>query len=131
VAEHGRGARLRLQRVRDFVSLKAGATDIDPTLGRVRGLVHGATRQLGPAKTAIADRMPPQVRRTFYAGGLPVPSGKDQAYRDSYGAMLRMVKAMYDAGRPGRRQVPMPRPSGSRCSRELNCTRRRGFRPPA
>jgi imidazolonepropionase-like amidohydrolase len=44
--------------------------------------------------------MPPQVRRGFYGGGLPVPPGMDQRYRDSYAAMLHMVKAMYDAGVP-------------------------------
>ena len=101
VAEHGAELDFASQRVRDFVSLlKARGTDIDPTLVAFEDWFTARPGQLGPSETAIADRMPPQVRRTFYAGGLPVPSGKDQRYRDSYGAMLRMVKAMYDAGVP-------------------------------
>jgi len=101
VAEHGADLDFASQRVRDFVSLlKARGTDIDPTLVAFEDWFTARLGQLGPSETAIADRMPPQVRRTFYAGGLPVPSGKDQRYRDSYGAMLRMVKAMYDAGVP-------------------------------
>ncbi len=101
LAEHGAELDFASQRVRDFVSLlKARGTDIDPTLVAFEDWFTARPGQLGPSETAIADRMPPQVRRTFYAGGLPVPSGKDQRYRDSYGAMLRMVKAMYDAGVP-------------------------------
>ncbi len=101
VAEHGADLDFASQRVRDFVSLlEARGTDIDPTLVAFEDWFTARPGQLGPSETAIADRMPPQVRRTFYAGGLPVPSGKDQRYRDSYGAMLRMVKAMYDAGVP-------------------------------
>ena len=101
VAEHGAELDFASQRVRDFVSLlKTRGTDIDPTLVAFEDWFTARPGQLGPSETAIADRMPPQVRRTFYAGGLPVPPGKDQRYRDSYGAMLRMVKAMYDAGVP-------------------------------
>ena len=101
VAEHGAELDFASRRVRDFVSLlKARGTDIDPTLVAFEDWFTARPGQLGPSETAIADRMPPQVRRSFYAGGLPVPPGKDQRYRDSYGAMLRMVKAMYDAGVP-------------------------------
>ena len=101
VAEHGAELDFASQRVRDFVALlKARGTDIDPTLVAFEDWFTARPGQLGPSETAIADRMPPQVRRSFYAGGLPVPPGKDQRYRDSYGAMLRMVKAMYDAGVP-------------------------------
>jgi len=101
VAEHGAELDFASQRVRDFVSLlKTRGTDIDPTLVAFEDWFTARPGQLGPSETAIADRMPPQVRRTFYAGGLPLPPGKDQRYRDSYGAMLRMVKAMYDAGVP-------------------------------
>jgi hypothetical protein len=46
----------------------------------------------------IADRLPPQVRRGFLGGGLPVPEGKDQLYRDSQLATLKMTKLLYDSG---------------------------------
>jgi imidazolonepropionase-like amidohydrolase len=56
--------------------------------------------ELDPNQAPIADRMPPQVRRGFYGGGLPVPAGMDQRYRDAFGEMMGIVKAMYDAGVP-------------------------------
>jgi imidazolonepropionase-like amidohydrolase len=42
--------------------------------------------------------MPAQVRRGFFYGGLEVPQGMDQRYRDSFQQMLKMTKVMYDAG---------------------------------
>jgi imidazolonepropionase-like amidohydrolase len=44
--------------------------------------------------------MPAQVQRNAYTGGLPVTPATDQLYKDSYSAMLRMTKKMYDAGIP-------------------------------
>jgi imidazolonepropionase-like amidohydrolase len=55
---------------------------------------------MSPSVAAIADRLPPQVRRGFLTGGLPVPEGKDQTYRDSFANMQRMVKLLYDSGVP-------------------------------
>ena len=101
VAQHGAELDLGSQRVRDFIALfKARGADIDPTLVAFEDMFTARPGRLGPSETAIADRLPPQVRRGFYAGGLPVEPGMDQRYRDSYGALLRMVKAMYDAGVP-------------------------------
>ena len=56
--------------------------------------------KISPSYAAIADRLPPQVRRGFLAGGLPVPDGKDARYRESQRATLRMTKLLYDAGIP-------------------------------
>jgi imidazolonepropionase-like amidohydrolase len=101
VAQHGAELDFNSQRVRDFTALfKARGADIDPTLVAFEDWFTARPGQLGPSEVAIADRMPPQVRRSFYQGGLPVPPEMDQRYRDSYAAMLHMVKAMYDAGVP-------------------------------
>ncbi len=101
VAQHGAELDFSSRRVRDFVALfQARHADIDPTLVAFEDWFTARPGQLGPSEAAIADRMPPQVRRGFYGGGLPVPPGMDQRYRDSYAAMLRMVKVMYDAGVP-------------------------------
>jgi imidazolonepropionase-like amidohydrolase len=101
VAQHGAELDFSSQRVRDFVALfKARHADIDPTLVAFEDWFTARPGQLGPSETAIADRLPPQVRRGFYGGGLPVPAGMDQRYRDSFDAMLHMVRAMYDAGVP-------------------------------
>jgi len=48
----------------------------------------------------VVDRLPPLVRRGFLTGGLPVPDGKDERYRESAKALLRLVKMLYDAGVP-------------------------------
>jgi imidazolonepropionase-like amidohydrolase len=40
------------------------------------------------------------VERTFLLGGLPVPEGKDSAYRDAFTSCLKMTKALYDAKVP-------------------------------
>jgi imidazolonepropionase-like amidohydrolase len=48
----------------------------------------------------VLNRLPAQVQRGAYSGGLPVTAENDQLYKDSYRAMLRMTKRMYDAGIP-------------------------------
>jgi imidazolonepropionase-like amidohydrolase len=46
------------------------------------------------------NRLPAQIQRGAYTGGLPVTKETDQLYKGSYEAMLRMTKRMYDAGIP-------------------------------
>jgi imidazolonepropionase-like amidohydrolase len=48
----------------------------------------------------VLSRLPAQVQRTAYTGGLPATGPTDARYRDSYAAMLRMTKRLYDAGVP-------------------------------
>ncbi|HXH37606.1 MAG TPA: amidohydrolase family protein, partial [Thermoanaerobaculia bacterium] len=69
---------------------------IDPTLAIFEGMFVARKGAMSPGYTAIAERLPPQVRRGFLSGGLPVPEGMDQRYRDSFRNMLAMVKALYD-----------------------------------
>lgn len=89
------------ERVRRFIALlKERGTVIDPTVTAFEGMLTGRKGSLDPSYAAIADRMPPTVRRGFLTGGLPVPDGMDQRYRESFAAFKRMVKALYDAGVP-------------------------------
>ena len=88
-------------RVRRFIAfLKERGTVIDPTIAVFEGMFVARKGSVDPAYIAVADRMPPTVRRGFLTGGLPVPDGMDQRYRDSFAAFKRMVKTMYDAGVP-------------------------------
>ncbi|MBV9669648.1 MAG: amidohydrolase family protein, partial [Acidobacteriales bacterium] len=48
----------------------------------------------------VADKLPAQFRRNLLTGGLAVTEETDQRYKDSFANMLRLVKAMYDAGVP-------------------------------
>jgi imidazolonepropionase-like amidohydrolase len=101
VGAGGKDLDLQSPQVREFVALfKARGTDIDPTLTTFEGMFTARPGELDPNQAPIAERMPPQVQRSFYAGGLPVPAGMDQRYRDAFGEMKGIVKAMYDAGVP-------------------------------
>lgn len=99
VAERGAGLDLNSQRVRSFVQLlKDHNTVVDPTLTAFETLFTDRPGKVSASFAAIADRMPPQVRRGFLAGGLPVPEGKDALYHESQLATLRMTKLLYDSG---------------------------------
>jgi imidazolonepropionase-like amidohydrolase len=101
VAEHGVEIDPSQDRVKAFLALlKEKGTVLDPTLVAFETMFVGKKGTISPADAAIADRMPPQVRRSFLSGSLPVPEGKEQRYRDSYRSMLRMIKAAYDLGIP-------------------------------
>jgi len=101
VAQDGASLDFQSQRVRDFFQLlKDHHADIDPTVGTFEDMFVGRPRTLSTSFAMVADRLPAQVRRGLYGGGLPVPPGMDQRYRDSYAAMIRMVGELYRAGVP-------------------------------
>jgi len=85
--------------VRAFLEkLKANNIAIDPTVNVFENMFTARTGSLDPSYAMIADRLPPQVRRGLYTGGLPVPDGKDIQYRASFQRMLDFIKAAHDAG---------------------------------
>jgi imidazolonepropionase-like amidohydrolase len=51
-----------------------------------------------PGLEGIVPRFPPQVRRAQRSGALEVPPDQQAAYREAFPAMLRLLKAIYDAG---------------------------------
>src|SRR5688572_7665622 len=92
---------LRAERVARFIRLlKERGTVIDPTLVAFEAMFAARPGVVDPSYAAIADRVPPNVRRGFLIGGLPVGDSLDQRYKDSFLAFQRMVKAMHDAGVP-------------------------------
>ncbi|MEP7065662.1 MAG: amidohydrolase family protein [Gemmatimonadota bacterium] len=101
VGAAGKDLDLQSPRVREFVQLfKSHGTSIDPTLTTFEGMFTARPGELDPNQAPIAERVPAPVKRSFYAGGMPVPEGMDQRYRDAFDEMKGMVKAMYDAGVP-------------------------------
>ncbi|HVF42644.1 MAG TPA: amidohydrolase family protein, partial [Pyrinomonadaceae bacterium] len=101
VADRAATINLSDPRVRSFVALlKERKTVVDPTVNIFEGMFTNRPGQVAAGFAPVADRLPPQVRRTLFAGGLPVPEGKDARYRDSAKALLRMIKMLYDAGVP-------------------------------
>ncbi|HEU0014181.1 MAG TPA: amidohydrolase family protein, partial [Longimicrobium sp.] len=85
--------------VREFVALlRERGTVVDPTMSAFEGMFIAREGVVSPTFAAVADRMPANVRRGFLTGGLPVPEGMDQRYRDSWRRMMELVKLLYDAG---------------------------------
>ena len=99
VAEHAREFTPNKPEVREFIAfLKQHHTVLDPTMGAFEGLFCGDPALVMPGLESIAPRFPPQVRRELLSGALEVPKGKEAAYREAFPAMLRLLKALYDAG---------------------------------
>jgi imidazolonepropionase-like amidohydrolase len=99
VAEHAAELDLDSSAVRQFITLlKEHDTVIDPTLGVFEAFFTDRPGTVAQAMAPVADRLPPNVRRAYLGGGLPVPEGKDARYRESFEAMLRMVAALHRAG---------------------------------
>ncbi|HSK77766.1 MAG TPA: amidohydrolase family protein [Thermoanaerobaculia bacterium] len=89
------------QRVRDFLALlKERKTTWDPTIMIFEGMFTARPGEIDPGMAAVADRLPPQVRRAFLAGGLNPGPDLEARYRDSFAAMKRFVRTLYEAGIP-------------------------------
>ncbi|MBV9075099.1 MAG: amidohydrolase family protein [Acidobacteria bacterium] len=96
-------AKLDLQsaEVTQFIDLlKTHHTTVDVTLATFEGMFTGRPGKVSPDFAPVLNRLPAQIQRGAYSGGLPVTEQNDQLYRDSYDAMLRMTRRMYDAGIP-------------------------------
>jgi imidazolonepropionase-like amidohydrolase len=96
-----RGARLDLKSkdVKAFIDLlKKKKIVVDPTLNVFEDMFTSRTGTMAAYLAPVAGHLPVQVARSGLGGGLPVPEGKDQVYKDSFTAMKKMVKALHDAG---------------------------------
>lgn len=101
VAESGASLDQESPEVTAFINvLREKKIVVDPTLGVFEHLFLARPGAVSPSYAPIIDHLPPQVRRTAYGGGLAVPEGKDQTYRASFQAMLRMTRRLYDNGVP-------------------------------
>jgi hypothetical protein len=92
---------LQSKEVNDFIALlRSHHTTVDVTLATFEGMFTGRPGKVSPDWAPVLQRLPAQIQRAAYSGGLPVTEENDQLYKDSYDAMLRMTKRMYDAGIP-------------------------------
>ena len=99
VAEHAGELTTDKPEVRDFINfLKDHHTVLDPTMNVFEALFCGDPGALTPGLEKIVPRFPPQVRRTMRSGALEVPPDKQAAYHEAFPAMLRLLKAIHDAG---------------------------------
>src|ERR1022692_4297947 len=101
VGENAAKLDLQSKEVNDFIALLLQHhTTVDVTLATFEGMFTGRPGKVSPDFAPVLNRLPAQVQRGAYSGGLPVTAENDQLYKDSYRAMLRMTKRMYDAGIP-------------------------------
>jgi hypothetical protein len=99
VAERAREFTPDKPEVREFINfLGQRHTVLDPTVNRFEGLFCGDPSAITPGLEEIVPRFPPQVRRAMRSGALEVPKDKQAAYREAFPAMLRLLKAIHDAG---------------------------------
>jgi imidazolonepropionase-like amidohydrolase len=99
VAERAREFTPDKPEVRDFITfLKQHHTVLDPTMNVFEALFCGDPTAVTPGLEEIVPRFPPQVRRVIRSGALEVPKDKEAAYREAFPAMLRLLKALHDAG---------------------------------
>ena len=101
VGENAAKLDLDSKEVNDFIGLlQRHHTTVDVTLATFEGMFTGRPGKVSPDYAPVLDRLPAQVQRAAFAGGLAVTEQNDQLYKDSYAAMLRMTKRLYDAGIP-------------------------------
>jgi hypothetical protein len=99
VAEHAGEFTSDKPEVRDFIRfLRLHHTVLDPTMSAFETLFCGDPSAITPGLEEIVPRFPPQVRRAMRSGALEVPADKQAAYHEAFPAMLRLLKAIYDAG---------------------------------
>jgi cytosine/adenosine deaminase-related metal-dependent hydrolase len=99
VAERAREFTPDKPEVREFINfLKQHHTVLDPTMVAFEGLFCGDPTAITPGLEQIIPRFPPQVRRAMRSGALEAPKDKEAAYREAFPAMLRLLKALHDAG---------------------------------
>jgi hypothetical protein len=101
VAEHAREFPPDDPRVQDFIALlKRHHTVVEPTMNVFEALFSGDPAAVPPGLEDIVPRFPPQIRRQMTSGALVVPKGQEEQYREAFPSMLRLLKALYDAGVP-------------------------------
>ena len=99
VAQRGADLNFGSIEVRAFIEkLKTANVVVDPTVTIFESMFRDRPGQLSSSYAMIADRLPPQVRRTLSSGGLPVPEGMEDQYKQSFQRMLDAIKHLHDEG---------------------------------
>ena len=101
VAEYAAELDFSSAAVRDFIALLASRKiTVDPTLQLFENLITDRPGRVASAFAPLGDRLPPVIRRGLQEGGLPVPTGREERYQESFRAMQRMLLALHAAGVP-------------------------------
>ena len=101
VAAQAAGLDLNSQSVTDFIAfLKQHHTTLDLTLGAFEPMFVARPGVASPDYAPIIARLPAQVQRSAYNGGLPAPGDRDLLYKKSFANLLAMAGKLYEAGIP-------------------------------
>ncbi len=100
-AERAASLDLGSDRVRRFIELLVEhGTAVDATLETYETRFTARPGVISKTFAPYHHRLPLRILRIAMAGGLQVPPGEDQKYRDSFNAAVKMVAALYAAGVP-------------------------------
>ena len=97
VAQHGDQLEVESEAFRSFVDLlKQNDIVVDPTVSIFEGMFKARPGEPDPAFAMILDRLPVQIRRRYFTGGLPVPEGMEERYATAHDRMLEVIKELFD-----------------------------------
>jgi len=101
VAEHGGGLDLDSSEVAEFIELlDARDTVVDPTVSIFDNMFRHRSGEISPSYAAIADHLPPNVRRGMLAGRMDIDDENAARYAASADALLAMIRKLFEAGIP-------------------------------
>jgi len=101
VAEQGASLDLESDQVRDFIQLLAEREiEVDPTVAIFDSMFRHRSGQVDPSYAAVAEHMPPSVRRSMLAGSMDITDENAERYARSAQALLDMILDLYQAGVP-------------------------------
>lgn len=99
VAEHALDLDLNGREFKSFINLlKEKDIEIDPTVSIFEGMFTAKAGEPDPQFAAVIDRLPIQIQRGFYLGGLPIPEGQEQIYKNSFQKLLDIVYELHKNG---------------------------------
>ncbi len=101
VAEKGGDLDLESPAVKAFIRLLADrGIEVDPTVAIFDNMFRHRSGEISPSYAAVADHMPPAVRRALLAGEMDINDENAQRYARSAQALLDMIFQLYQAGVP-------------------------------
>jgi imidazolonepropionase-like amidohydrolase len=100
-AMRGAGLDLTSPQVQTFIKLlQDHHTKLDLTLSIFEDMYLNRAGQIPRGFQPIANRLPPQVRRSLLTYGLTPPAGMDETYRKSFAKMMDLAGLLYRSGIP-------------------------------
>lgn len=101
VAEEAGDLDLDSEEVTAFIKLLADkGIEVDPTVAIFDSMFRHRSGEIDPSYAAVAEHMPPAVRRSMLAGAMDINDENAERYAHSAQALLNMIFRLYQAGVP-------------------------------